>query len=158
MKKIIFALEAAFFIWVVILTISLMFPHSGYSDFTSQDVSGDLVVTDNRTGLMWEVKTAANKGIQYNWYNACLYCSNLTFAGHDDWRLPTIKELASIVDSDKAAGTAIDTTYFPNCQSYYWSSTTFAPIDSEAWVVKFGSFPDGVKDKAVFGGYVRCVR
>lgn len=37
-------------------------------------------------------------GDRQNWCEALAYCENLTFAGHDDWRLPNIRELQSIVD------------------------------------------------------------
>ena len=32
------------------------------------------------------------------WHDALAYCENLDLGGHDDWRLPNVKELQSIVN------------------------------------------------------------
>jgi hypothetical protein len=64
--------------------------------------NSDGTVLDSRTGLMWEQKTddggVRDKDNTYTWKDALAYCENLTLGGHDDWRLPTIKELSSLVD------------------------------------------------------------
>jgi len=143
------------------------------------------MVRDNVTGLIWEVKTDDNsvhdKDNTYTWYDSNpdtnggnagtpgdgtdtedfineLNSSN--YGGHSDWRLPTPKELTSIVDYGKY-NPAINTNYFPNMvseSSYYWSSTTFANYTDWAWRV---NFDDGL----VYGlysksnnYYVRAVR
>ena len=92
------------------------------------------------------------------------------FGGHSDWRLPTIKELTTIVDSSiPFPGPIINTDYFPNTvlslYSYYWSSTTYAGYPSYAWFVCFCSLYSGVVwslpksyDDVDGGGYVRAVR
>ncbi len=65
--------------------------------------NGDGTITDNVTGLIWQKSpdtngdgniTAADK-IAYN--KAAAYCDNLSFAGYDDWQLPTIKQLYSLI-------------------------------------------------------------
>jgi hypothetical protein len=77
--------------------------------------------------------------------------------GAHDWRLPTVKELESIVDFGRA-GPAVDPAYFPNtADSYYWSATPYAGDGRIAWYVSFnhGSASHGVRD---FGLHVRLVR
>ncbi|MCX5899218.1 MAG: DUF1566 domain-containing protein, partial [Proteobacteria bacterium] len=79
----------------------------------------DGTVTDTGTGLMWQQATASGTS---TWEEALGYCESLDFAGHTDWRLPTAKELASIVDTTRY-NKSINPVYFPDTvASYYWSS------------------------------------
>ena len=79
---------------------------------------------------------------------------------YSDLRLPTEKELMSIVDySVPYPGPTIHTAYFPDSYaSYYWSSTTVVGVPYRAWSVGF-YYGDvyGSYDKNV-NYYVRCVR
>jgi len=83
------------------------------NDGGTPDVPGvpvDDTVTDNCTGLMWQRDTAdidgggvdpdASSGDRVSWCEALDYCESTAdgFAGHDDWRLPNVRELQSIVD------------------------------------------------------------
>lgn len=125
-------------------------------------------VTDNVTGLTWQKE---DDGIQYNWYEAsgtydATYnpgstdvCGSLILDAYSDWRLPTRRELMSIVNYGTLSP-AIDITYFPNTSSAnYWSSTTWAGSGDVAWAVDFtsGRVTYGFGDKAS-GLCVRCVR
>ncbi len=96
--------------------------------------NGDGTVTDNGTGLMWYQTTAG----PMTWTGALDYCETLDAAGHTDWRLPTVKELASIIDNTKSSP-AIDTTIFPGASSWYWTSTVFDDTNSLVWVVNFNT-------------------
>ena len=115
----------------------------------------DGTITDNSTGLMWQKATAPGT---YTWEQALTYCETLTLGGYSDWRLPTWKELHSIVDYTRG-NPAIDTTYFPNTEwSYYWSSTTDASYTIYAWDVFFderGNVYQYYKNTPI---YVRAVR
>ena len=94
-------------------------------------INGDGTVTDATTGFMWEQKTndsgPNDKDNAYTWESAISWVSGLnatSYLGYTDWRLPTIKEVCSIVDL-KRTGPSIDTSFFPNTlASSYWSSTT----------------------------------
>ncbi len=124
-------------------------------------INGDGTVTDKNTGLIWEQKTddggQRDKDNTYTWKEALTYCENLTLAGQSDWRLPTIKELASIADVTKW-NPSIDTEYFPNTVlSYYWSSTTYATYTSHASDVYFLNGYDNYYNKSD-SRYVRAVR
>ena len=126
--------------------------------------NGDGTVTGTCTGLMWQQDTADTNGDgqiddadQLQWCNALAYCENLTFAGHDDWRLPNIRELQSIVDYGRSRP-SIDPVFgalstFP----FYWSSTSLALSPIIAWYVVFfvGDVDNFGKDSLFF---VRAVR
>jgi len=114
--------------------------------------NGDGTVTDNRTGLMWQKKTALGT---YMWQEALKYCENLSLAGHDDWRLPNVRELQSIVDYGRR-NPSIDPV-FGAVSSFYWSSSTYVHYPPYAWIVSFHYGYVGGHDKT-FGHYVRAVR
>ncbi len=122
---------------------------------------GWMMTRDERTGLIWEIKTGANKDEKYNWNNAqSVFIKKLNserFGGFSDWRLPTKDELKSIVDK-KNNDLAINTEYFPNTvASWYWSSTTYASNTDYAWIVNFYyGYDDGTNK--THNRYVRAVR
>jgi len=119
-------------------------------------VNNDGTVTDKNNGLMWQQVTGNNDQLMI-WKDALSYCENLTFASYTDWRLPNIKELASLVDLSRYQP-AIHTKYFSNTRlNYYWSSTSFA---DNTWNVSFeGGYSGYDKDSAKSNKYyVRCVR
>lgn len=112
--------------------------------------NGDNTITDNATGLMW-MKDDSGKGM--TWQEALEYAEGKVFAGYIDWRLPSVKELQSIVDYTRAPGAtnsaAIDPVF--NCSEitseagqtdypYFWSATTHANMrnGSNAAYVSFG--------------------
>lgn len=100
-------------------------------------INADNTVTDNRTGLVWQrclvgtsgaaCKTGSPQNI--TWAAALNLTQSEPYASQN-WRLPNIKELASIVDHNCVP--AIDPAIFPNMaaiKDYYrfgmWSSTPF---------------------------------
>lgn len=66
--------------------------------------NGNGTVTDNVTGLMWQQSpdTDGNGNIdavdKLTYEEAVAGAGSLELAGYDDWRLPTIKELYSLID------------------------------------------------------------
>jgi len=82
---------------------------SAYAD------NGDGTVTDLATGLMWQ----QDPGDKMSWYDAVAGASSFHLAGYNDWRLPTIKELYSLICFNGWTGTSaatsspyLDTEYF----------------------------------------------
>ncbi|OGN89178.1 MAG: hypothetical protein A2Z74_01245 [Chloroflexi bacterium RBG_13_46_9] len=121
----------------------------GTNHFTD---NGDGTITDNATSLMWMQN---DNGAGVLWENVLSYAEGFEYASYTDWRLPTAKELQSIVDYTRSPATtnsaAIDTMF--NCTSItneagatdypcYWSSTTFssqAPTNgTDACYLSFG--------------------
>ncbi|MFT5871239.1 MAG: hypothetical protein ACI8WT_000157 [Clostridium sp.] len=77
--------------------------------------NNDGTITDNVTGLIWQ----KDPGEKMNWETAVSELDNFELAGNDDWRIPTIKELYSLVQYSGKTGTSgdtsipyIDTNYF----------------------------------------------
>ena len=97
-------------------------------------------VTDNLTGLMW----ARNANIPENamlWQEALDYVAAINsgsgLCGHNDWRLPNINELESLVNAGQANSYSwLNTQGFADVQpDYYWSSSTCAGETGVAWSV-----------------------
>jgi Protein of unknown function (DUF1566) len=117
-------------------------------------------IKDDFTKLTWE--RWPDQTQTRDFAGAVAYCVSKTGAG---WRLPTVKELLTIVD-EETNGTfeggeivyrAIDRNAFPNTvRADYWSAS-HDPSDPEAWVVNFetgASKSLGETQPA----YVRCVK
>lgn len=121
------------------------------ADFTD---NGDGTVNHKRIGLIWQKE---DDNTTRTWENAISFCESLSLADRNDWRLPNIRELESIVDAGHYSP-AINETYFPNSKSsYYWSSTTLAIDTSYAWYVNF-SYGYVHYYKKEHKSYTRCVR
>jgi hypothetical protein len=162
-------------------------------------VNGDGTATDYDTGLQWEQKTndgsVHDTENLYTWSDGGgvftqpdgtafkMFLGTLDngtssdgtatsgcFAGHCDWRLPAIEELAGIVDlsapgcSTFRGSPCIDQTVFgPTVANNYWSAATDAAGDEDApgpgfaWAVDFNDGGVGFGDKGE-GFYVRGAR
>ena len=116
------------------------------------------VVTDSTTGLQWQDDYSDNGGNikSATWQDAIDYCEALSLDGHEDWRLPNIRELNSIVDLGHAHP-SIDPAFQHTATDVYWSSSTYEDDHGHAWYVYFddGYLYTYYKDGSL---YVRCVR
>lgn len=141
--------------------------YSGSGDFDSDPWS---CVRDNRTGLVWEVKTGQSElhsaGNTYTWYEtdednngghpgtanggkcADSQCDTRSYVaavnakglcGHNDWRLPNLEELATLVDSTaKHPGPTVDQRFFPETMAAeYWTGTPYVTYYGGAWTWSF---------------------
>jgi len=91
-------------------------------------------INDSATGLTWQQQDSQTG---MDWPEALAYCENLTLAGSDEWRLPNVKELESIVDYTRSPATSNSAAIDPIFSSTqitnenkqidypaYWSSST----------------------------------
>lgn len=138
-------------------------PARSYTDL------GSGMIQDNVTGLIWEQKTnkdgVANYSNPHDADNTYAWCdTNATtngggqgncggndtmaflaalnganFGGHTDWRLPTIKELSTLVDWTRLNPAIAPVFVVSGLSMYYWSSTTHAISSSYAWRLDFYS-------------------
>jgi hypothetical protein len=88
-----------------------------------------------------------------SWAQAQSYCANA------DFRLPTVKELRSIVDFRVAfPGPTIDPNAFPNTPAEgFWTSSPYSPNTTYVWFVKFDNGSSNETNVAS-NHRVRCVR
>lgn len=130
--------------------------------------NGDGTITDTATGLMWKKclegvtgnSCATGVAATFTWQTALQQPGVVNvsgFATHQDWRLPNIKELTSIVE-EQCYDPAINLTRFPNTpSSVVWSGSPSAYNSNYAWVVLFGDGSSGNGYRGD-GGQVRLVR
>jgi hypothetical protein len=105
-------------------------PDSRFTD------NSDGTMTDNLTGLMW-ARNGNLPGWTKTWDQPLDYCNNLTLGGYNDWRLPNVNELESLINANLYdIATWLNTQGFTDVQDrYYWSSTSYAGSTAYAWIV-----------------------
>jgi hypothetical protein len=91
----------------------------------------------------------------YTWGEAMEYCKTLSAFGHDDWRVPSIGELAVQFSNRADIGGFNETGRMKNASGYYWSSLQID--EQEAWGQLFsdGFHEDFSKSQP---SSLRCVR
>jgi len=86
---------------------------------------------------------------------ATTYCTELNLGEYNDWRLPTIAELSSIVELNNYP--KIDPVFQKTVTHFYWSSISLTDDESIAWGVYFDDGSQGLLNKSE-KAYIRCVR
>ncbi|HHC73217.1 MAG TPA: DUF1566 domain-containing protein [Thiotrichales bacterium] len=139
-------------------------------------IHGDGTVTDTVTGLMWKRCSEGSSGEDcatgeaalFSWQEALQQAEAVNaaggFAGYADWRLPNIKELASLVEPS-CYEPAINATVFPNTRidgddwglGAYWSASPYAYGTESSWYIFFAYGHDFAYDRSL-GFFVRLVR
>jgi hypothetical protein len=118
-------------------------------------VLGGKAVLDKETGLVWEQAPEANQAV---WVSACSNCQNKEVSNRKGWRLPTVEELASLVDNGNSNPSLPDGHPFSNVQyTSYWTSTTNAANPNVVRAVQFTDGFIGNLDKTNTT-YFWCVR
>lgn len=165
-----------------IIVITLILSSCGISSDDNSKFDGGLngQWRDPNTGLMWqnqaynekEVNCSRGKGdCNYgkvgDWHYAKNYCASLVYAGYNDWRLPTIKELKTLSTTEKYKSNNGHSYYIKRAlldnmptisnNSYYWSSTAHTYFTSVAWSVSF-NIGYNSNDNKTSSYFVRCVR
>ncbi len=120
-------------------------------------VLGGEAVLDKETGLVWEQSPSTTEG---NWVKARFDCAKRTVGGRHGWRLPSMHELASLLDPTNPDGNP-DLPIghpFSNVRAFnYWSGTTSVGDALQAWTVDFSLIGVTVLGKGVSTPFW-CVR
>ena len=100
--------------------------------------TGNGTVYDTKSKLTWQQTVSSTT---YTWADAKTHCAGVGASlGGSGWRLPTIKELVTIVDLSQATAAMIDPNAFPGTPAaWFWSSSPVAGSPSYAWYVLFGN-------------------
>jgi hypothetical protein len=120
------------------------------------------LVQDTLTGLVWQQRGSTSA---MTWADALTYCPS----SGSGFRLPTVKELDSLVDPTLPSGPSLDTTAFPSTGTKrYWTSSPLGPGGTPSDWAFFGDFSSADSNTCDVGaantapvGYklmVRCVR
>lgn len=120
------------------------------NDFDDQ---GEIVI-DRMTGLMWQ-KSGSDYLLTHE--EAQSYIKKLNgqrFAGYEDWRLPTIEELTSLLEPEKQ--TLYINPPFDAAQAQCWSADTLSK--GPALIVSFNYGQVDWCNLKLSCGYVRAVR
>jgi uncharacterized protein DUF1566 len=136
------------------------------ADFT---VNGNGTVTHKKTGLMWKVCQEGKSGAAcatgtetlMGWSDALKranIANSAAFAGYTDWRLPTVKELESILERC-GFNSAINKVIFPaQFGGRYWSGTTYQVNSAQAFWISYDVGQIETADKGLVLNSVRLVR
>ena len=113
---------------------------------------GNGTVLDIKTGLLWQQPIGSKR----NWTDATTHCGGLSLDGKTGWRLPSVKELQTIVDEKQLP--PIDANAFPNTPTEdFWTSSLDPANPSYAWYVGFVD-GDSFSRNMTTALRVRCVR
>lgn len=126
--------------------------------------NGNGTITDSATGLTW---MQGDSGSGMTWGDALNYCENLSLARADDWRLPNIKALHTIVDYTRSPATTNSAAIDPLFTStqitneggqadypFYWSSTTHIAYPGSVQFAAYMVFGRGLGNMDEFGGWI----
>ena len=105
----------------------------------------DAPYTDSEDGAYARERSLGKAG---NWGHAVNYCRSLNYAGHRDWRLPTVDELETV---HRLEGQVF--TYFRDKD--FWTST---PTTEGKYYVIYPADAYRYKRSPRQSNYIRCVR
>jgi hypothetical protein len=102
--------------------------------------NGDGTVTDLKTMLMWFKDASVLNGYMYmEAVNACTMYPIWSFAGYDDWRLPSMPELMSLIDKSQSDPALPPDNPFVNVQLRYWTTEAMEGYTEWHWIVNMDS-------------------
>jgi hypothetical protein len=142
-------------------------------------VIGDLMWKRCSEGQTWTGSTCRGSADKYEWQEALNYAKDVSYAGYSDWRVPTIKEINTLVYCSNGSiqykldgynslpctrdgnyqRPTINQTLFPNTpEATFWSSSPYLDYSDSAWRLYFDSGSDGGGTYQGYSYRVRLVR
>ena len=110
-----------------------------HNNYIPIENDGEILLKDTATGLTWQqsgsLKIMSFSGAQ-NYIKAL---NRKKFAGHNDWRLPTLEEAMSLMEPERSMkGDLHIDSAFDSTQSFIWTSDIYSRYP-EYWAVLFGT-------------------
>jgi len=112
-------------------------------------------ITFIKDHLMWQ-DTKVNIERKLNRLELKIYCKKLVLANREDWRVPTYKEMISLIDYTKNTPASIDKIKYI-IPSKYWTSSVSALEKEKNWYIDFDYGTSGI-DSDLVRHQIRCVR
>jgi len=112
-------------------------------------------VLDTTQQLLWQDNIATENNFPLSHSQAEAYCEDLELDHLNNWRLPTISELRTLIDRSQS-NPALSPVFQDRINSFVWSSSIYAPNPSKVWSIFFTDGNDYPRPKEQ-QGYVRCV-
>ena len=112
--------------------------------FFEKTVTGDKVVTDQKTGLIWTGKTleASNN-----------VCEDLVYGGRDDWELPDLFQLRTLISWEKKS----PVTYFPHVEEGVYKSSFWIPNSDMRFYYSVDFMTGSISAADFYNQHVLCV-
>ena len=137
-------------------------PTGQYGLFSSSDTT----IWDTKTNLVWERRPPSGPGGQYKFQDAATRCQGLSLNGFSNWRVPSYKELLTLVDENPhfeyenggLVPHALDPGAFlgNGVDQPYWTSS-MSPGGGSAYDVDFQHGGRAFQASTSQTLYVRCV-
>jgi len=115
------------------------------SRFTVLPAFASKAVRDNNTGLVWE---QAPEATLRTWGSASSFCLNKNIGNARGWRLPSVAELASLINPSSPSPFVPATVFTGVLPENYWSATSSGVSPTDAWYMDlvFGGVGSTGKD------------
>jgi hypothetical protein len=151
--------------------------HQGHiPQYKENDGGTGRTFTDSVTGLVWQGNLATVQSQEVNWNTALIRCRTLNFADKDDWRLPSRRELASLLDAGHLPDPTLPASVAPIFprefdellegaskppDRFYWTDARAKDDSTKAWAFVLLSHPFMVSEfnqDTSPGAHALCVR
>lgn len=113
------------------------------------------VTFDSGTSLMWQDNRDVKKS-EYTLEQAREYCAKLTLGEYSDFRVPTLRELQTIVDY-RNHNPAMLNGFKYSVSDDFWSSTPYVYSPGSFWVVDFKKGSSEIRSER-YSKNIRCVQ
>lgn len=133
----------------ILFSVFILFTF-GFSEF----IKSENIVIDKQRNLMWQDNIEVTYEEDIIMGN--VYCEELILNGYIDWKLPTIKQLQTLIDQEGKQNYLNKVFEFVQEGDYY-SNTKNISKYKEYWYINYKTGLISTKHRSMLG-HIRCVR